>query len=270
MSAQQGYYDLPRNRLRDTLLGLRPKRFRRFGFDDQGNPLPTLHAYSEVLSPRPADWPANAVVTGFWRLDDDTGWTPDAELQSFLDAGPAPIYIGFGSMPFGAKRNTDIILRAVQDWGGRAVVAKGWGGFNATTLPSNMFAITKAPHTELFPRMKAVVHHGGAGTTYAGLYAGRPTFIAPQFFDQPFWGHRVHEVGAGPAPIRLRKLTAEALTEVLYDLDTNESYASTATDIQRHLMAESGTQRAVEAIEEAIAAHTSDRIGQLAVAGARA
>src|SRR5690606_18978016 len=126
MSAQQGYYDLPRNRLRDSLLGLRPKRFRRFGYDDKGNPLPTLHAYSEVLSPRPNDWPANAVVTGFWRLDDDTGWAPDAEFQRFLDAGPPPIYLGFGSMPFGAKRNTEIITKAVADWGGRAVIAKGW------------------------------------------------------------------------------------------------------------------------------------------------
>ena len=95
-------------------------------------------------------------------------------------------------MPWGAQRNTEIVTKALKAWGGRAVVGKGWGGIKAEDLPDTVYSIDKAPHTRLFPLMKALVHHGGAGTTYAGLYAGKPTFVVPQFFDQPYWGRRVY------------------------------------------------------------------------------
>ncbi|HTM76487.1 MAG TPA: nucleotide disphospho-sugar-binding domain-containing protein, partial [Devosia sp.] len=183
-----------------------------------------------------------------------------AAFQKFLDAGEPPIYLGFGSMPWGAQRNTEIITRALRQWGGRAVVGKGWGGIRAEDLPDTVFTIDKAPHTKLFPLMKALVHHGGAGTTYAGLYAGKPTFVVPHFFDQPYWGRRVYELGCGPQPVRLRKLTPEILAGALADLSTNDSYRKNASALAEKLHAEDGTAKAIKVIERVMANYTPNAV----------
>ena len=252
-AAQQSYYDFPRDRMRAKLLGLRSRKRNGFSKNAFGENIPALHAYSPVISPRPGDWPESTHVTGFWRLDDASGWKPDAKFQAFLDDGPAPIYLGFGSMPWGAARNTEIITKALRQWGGRVVIGSGWGGIKADELPPTVYSIAKAPHTELFKHVSAVVHHGGAGTTYAGLYAGKPTFVVPQFFDQPYWGKRVYELGCGPAPVRLRKLTPGLLAAALEDLATEPSYALAAADLREKLMHEDGTGYAADVIEETIA-----------------
>lgn len=254
-AAQQSYYDFPRDRMRAKLLGLRSRKRNGFSKNAWGESIPALHAYSPIISPRPGDWPDTTVVTGFWRLDDASGWKPDADFRRFLDAGPAPIYLGFGSMPWGATRNTEIITKALKLWGGRVVVGAGWGGIKAEDLPPTVYSISKAPHTELFKHVSGVVHHGGAGTTYAGLFAGRPTFVVPQFFDQPYWGKRVYELGCGPAPVRLRKLTPSILASALEDLATEPSYAAAAMDLRDKLMHEDGTGYAADVIEETIAGY---------------
>jgi UDP:flavonoid glycosyltransferase YjiC (YdhE family) len=211
--------------------------------------LPTLYAYSALVSPRPRDWPKSAIVTGFWGLPDNSDWQPSEAFQAFLAAGEAPVYIGFGSMPFGAERNTQILKEAVKLWGGRVVVARGWGGINPDDLPPEIFAIERAPHDKLFKYVRAVVHHGGAGTTAAGLNHGKPTFIVPQTVDQPYWGRRVHELGCGPKPVRLRKLTPGLLSAALADLSANASYQLTAEALAARLTAEDGTGRAIKVIE---------------------
>lgn len=251
-AAHQSYYDFPRDRMRAKLLGLRSRKRAGFSKNARGEPIPALHAYSPVISPRPGDWPETTTVTGFWRLDDITGWEPDAAFRKFLDAGEAPIYLGFGSMPWGAARNTEIITKALREWGGRAVVGKGWGGIKSEDLPDTVYTIDKAPHTKLFPLMKALVHHGGAGTTYAGLYAGRPTFVVPHFFDQPYWGRRVYELGCGPAPVRLRKLTPGILASALEELATDNSFEIAATELRDRLVLEDGTGLAADIVEETI------------------
>ncbi len=251
-AAHQSYYDFPRDRMRAKLLGLRSRKRSGFSKNARGEPIPALHAYSPVISPRPGDWPESTTVTGFWRLDDTTGWEPDADFRAFLDAGEAPIYLGFGSMPWGAARNTEIITKALREWGGRAVVGKGWGGIKSEDLPDTVYTIDKAPHTKLFPLMRALVHHGGAGTTYAGLYAGRPTFVVPHFFDQPYWGRRIYELGCGPAPVRLRKLTPGILASALDELATDTSFEIAATELRERLVLEDGTGLAADIVEETI------------------
>jgi len=251
-AAHQSYYDFPRDRMRAKLLGLRSRKRSGFSKNSRGEPIPALHAYSRIISPPPGDWPETTTVTGFWRLDDSTGWEPDANFRRFLDNGDAPIYLGFGSMPWGAQRNTEIVTRALREWGGRAVVGKGWGGIKAEDLPDTVYVIDKAPHTKLFPLMKALVHHGGAGTTYAGLFAGRPTFVVPHFFDQPYWGRRVYELGCGPAPVKLRKLTPGILASALEELSTDPSFEIAATELRDRLVLEDGTGLAADIVEETI------------------
>jgi sterol 3beta-glucosyltransferase len=251
-AAQQSFYDFPRDRMRAKLLGLRSSKRSGFTKNSRGELIPALHAYSPTLSPRAGDWPDTTIVTGFWKLDDQSGWTPDPKFETFLEAGDQPIYLGFGSMPWGAARNTEIIVKALEIWGGRAVIGQGWGGIRTEDLPPTVYTIANAPHSELFKYVKALVHHGGAGTTHTGLYAGKPTFIVPQIFDQPYWGSRVADLGAGPAPVRLRKLTPTILATALEDLATDASFEIAARDVQDRLLHEDGTGLAADVIEETI------------------
>ncbi|WEJ32069.1 glycosyltransferase [Devosia sp. SD17-2] len=250
---QQAYWNLPRNRLRRELMGLDARNMGGVFTNTDGSALTTLYAYSTAVSPRPRDWPKTALVTGYWNLRDRSGWEPTPEFEAFLSAGEAPVYIGFGSMPFGAERNTRILKEAMALWGGRAVVARGWGGIDPRDLPDTIFAIEKAPHDRLFRYVSAVVHHGGAGTTSAGLHLGRPTFVVPQAMDQPYWGRRVYELGCGPKPIRLRKLTAETLAQSLTDLTSNEAYRRNAAELAEKLRSEDGVDRAIKVIERVMA-----------------
>jgi len=255
MSVQQMFYNLPRNRLRREVMGLGPRRSGGFFRDTQGKLLPTLYCYSAHVSPRPADWPESSVITGYWRLEDNSGWEPSDAFKAFLAAGEKPVYIGFGSMPFGAQRNTAILKAAVSQWGGRAVVARGWGGIDPTALPGNIFPIEKAPHDKLFAHVAAVVHHGGAGTTSAGLHLGRPTFVVPQTVDQPYWGERVHALGCGPEPVPLKVLTPEILTRKLVELTSTPGFVHAAQTLATKLNAENGVARAVDEIEEVMSAY---------------
>lgn len=266
-AAQQSYYDFPRDRMRAKLLGLRSSKRSGFTRNARGEQIPALHAYSPTLSPRPGDWPDSTVVTGFWRLEDITGWKPEPAFEEFLAAGDKPIYLGFGSMPWGAARNTEIVVKALEMWGGRAVIGKGWGGIRAEQLPSSVYVVDKAPHTRLFELVQAVVHHGGAGTTHTGLYAGKPTFIVPQIFDQPYWGGRVYELGCGPAPVRLRKLTPTILAAALEELSTDKSFEAAAMDIRDKLLHEDGTGLACDIIEETIAEYPGNAHASKAMMG---
>jgi UDP:flavonoid glycosyltransferase YjiC (YdhE family) len=253
MKVQQAYYNISRNRQRQRVMGLGPLSSRGFFKGSDGSYLPTLYCYSPIVAPRPGDWPETSVVTGYWRLEDRTGWQPSAEFRAFLDAGPAPVYIGFGSMPYGTDRNTQLLRDGIARWGGRAVVARGWGGIDTDKLGDDVFAIDAAPHDKLFPLVQAVVHHGGAGTTAAALYAGKPAFVVPQTVDQPFWAKRVHALGAGPEPVKLNRLTPEILAANLTELTSNPSYATATRSVAQRLMAENGPAVASEIVEDIIA-----------------
>lgn len=180
--------------------------------------LPTIISCSEHVFPTPADRPEHVHTTGYWFLDEEAGWTPPQELLDFLQSGPAPVYVGFGSIgdPSRAVQTTELVIAALQRAGLRGVLATGWSGMSKlATLPENIFMLESAPHAWLFPRMAAVVHHGGAGTTAAGLRAGVPSILIPSGTDQFAWGRRVHELGVGPRPIPRKQLTAEKLEAAL-------------------------------------------------------
>ncbi len=250
-----GSYDA----FRRGVLGLAPRsRWRSPLLDPAGRHVPTLYAYSTAVVPRPPDWPDEIAVTGYWWLDDaagtggqeSTAWQPSPDLRVFLDAGAPPVYIGFGSMPWDAAQTTAVVLEGVARWGGRALVATGWGGLAPDQRPDalspQVFALTAAPHDRLFPLTAAVVHHGGAGTTAAGLRAGRPSFVCPVLGDQGFFGERVHALGAGPPPIPLRRLTPATLAERLAALVGTPRYVERAGAIAAALAAEDGAGRAAD------------------------
>jgi UDP:flavonoid glycosyltransferase YjiC (YdhE family) len=209
-------------------------------------------AYSPHVVPHPADWPPNVHTTGYWFLDEAPDWTPPAGLQAFLEAGPPPVYIGFGSMTRrDPQRTTQLILNALAICGQRAVVSAGWAGLGQRDLPADIFLLREAvPHHRLFPHMAAVVHHGGAGTTAAGLRAGVPTLIIPHFADQPFWGQRVYDLGVGPRMIWRHKLTATKLAQGIDRAVSDPQMKRQAEELGAKIRAEDGTGRAVALIDE--------------------
>ena len=169
---------------------------------------------SPALIPKPKDWGSHITISGFYFLSLASSFTPQPDLEAFLNAGPPPVYIGFGSIVVDdPNAMTKLIFEAVRKTGQRALVSKGWGGFGADALgiPEGVFMLENVPHDWLFKRVSCVVHHGGAGTTAAGIALGKPTVIVPFFGDQPFWGAMVAKAGAGPKPIPSKQLNADNL-----------------------------------------------------------
>ncbi|KAL8731922.1 MAG: hypothetical protein Q9166_003054 [cf. Caloplaca sp. 2 TL-2023] len=173
---------------------------------------------SPALIPKPKDWGNHISVSGFYFLSLASSFMPDPQLVSFLEAGPPPVYIGFGSIVVDdPNAMTRMIFDAVKKSGQRALVSKGWGGLGADMLeiPQDVFMLGNVPHDWLFKHVSCVVHHGGAGTTAAGIAAGKPTVVVPFFGDQTFWGAMVAKAGAGPWPIPYKQLTSEKLAAAI-------------------------------------------------------
>jgi len=236
------------NRFREQVLGL-PSQTRAQNLAARKRML-VVHAYSPRVAPPPRDWPDNYHTTGYWFLDESNHWSPPAELEQFISAGEPPVCIGFGSMTGrDPQRITRLVVEAVKRSGRRAVLLAGWAGLGAEELPPTIFRLDAAPHGWLYPRMAAVVHHGGAGTTAAGLRAGVPTVVVPHMADQPFWGQRVHALGVGPKPIPRPKLTAENLGQAIHAAATDPAMRQRAQALGEQIRAEDGVGRAVGLIE---------------------
>lgn len=225
-------------------LGLPPR--------SQRNPVrrgPVLHGFSAHVLPRPADWRPGLEVVGYWPSPEPADWTPPPELVDFLDAGPAPVFIGFGSMASGQDGwLSETVAEALRRAGGRAVVQAGWAGLEGAG-PDNpdVLAIGDVPHAWLFPRVAAVVHHGGAGTAGAAFIAGTPAVAVPVYADQPLWGERIRALGTGPAPLPFRALTADTLAGRIQDLRSGR-YRDAAAELGRRVRAEDGAARVLEAL----------------------
>ena len=229
--------------------GLRP--LRSADFYRTLTSVPLLGAYSPAVIRFPQDWPGNIHLTGYWFDDAQAAWPPPAGLQAFLDQGEPPVYVGFGSMAGrDPRRFAGIVLEALKRSGCRGILATGWGGLSALDVPENVFVLEETPHGWLFPRMSAVVHHGGAGTTAEGLRAGKPSVIIPFIVDQLFWGKRVQGLGTGPEPIPAKKLTASNLAEAINRAVSDPTLRERAETLGRAIRAENGVQTAVAIIRQ--------------------
>jgi sterol 3beta-glucosyltransferase len=211
---------------------------------------PSLLLVSPHVLPPPADWKPQHRITGYV-FEDESGWEAPHDLLDFLAAGDKPVYIGFGSMrERKPEETTRLLLDAVKQTGKRAVLLSGWAGIGSANLPNDVFLLKYAPHDWLFPRMAAVVHHGGAGTTAAGLRAGVPAVVVPMMSDQPFWGQRVHALGAGTQPIPRSKLTADKLAAAITEATTNPAMQEKSAELGAKITAEDGVSEAVRTIRE--------------------
>ena len=213
---------------------------------------PVLYGYSPQVIPFPKDWDDFIHVTGYWFLEPPAGWEPPVDLVNFLQSGPPPVYIGFGSMVNSKPgETTKLVLQALAQTGQRGVLSAGWGGLKKEELPETVFMIGSIPFSWLFPQMAAVVHHGGAGTTSMGLWAGIPAILTPFMGDQPFWGQRVYDLGVGPMPIPRRRLTVDRLAESIRQAVSDTAMRERAVRLGERIRAERGVARAVAVIEQA-------------------
>lgn len=249
------------NLARRQVLDLPPAPFNAPYHSTPTKGLPVLYGFSPSALPTPSDWGADIHVTGYWFLDAEGDWNPPAELINFLQTGPAPLYIGFGSISNRKPEETaDLVLQALSKTGQRAILLSGWGGLHKADLPDSVFMIDSIPHAWLFPRVTAVVHHGGAGTTAAGLRAGIPSIIIPFFGDQPFWGQRVYELGVGPKPIPRQRLTIDNLAEAIRAAITDGEMRRRAAALGERIQSEDGLAQAVALIEQSIGNKQSKQI----------
>ncbi len=235
------------NRMRGELLGL--PRLPFFGPSArQLERTPLYYACSPTVIPRPADWPARIHVTGFWFSDPPPGWKPPSDLIAFLESGPPPVYVGFGSMPSGSAEDTlTLILKGLELSHQRGILLSGWAGIGEDRkLPEYAFGVESVPHSWLFPRMSAVVHHGGAGTTGAGLRAGVPSIVTPFVADQPNWAKRIEALGVGPRAIPFRELTAELLADAIRQATPDSAMRQRASALGEQIRREDGVGTTVD------------------------
>jgi UDP:flavonoid glycosyltransferase YjiC (YdhE family) len=211
---------------------------------------PIIYGFSPLLVPPAPDWPANHHVTGAWILDHQAGWTPPPELSRFLAAGDPPVAIGFSSVreadPAALAR---LVAAALRRTGLRGILLAGWSELRPHDLPLHLLRLDQAPHEWLYPQVAGAVHHGGAGTTAAALRAGVPSLAVPFGADQPFWGRRIAELGAGPPPLGRRQLSADRLAERLERLVGDQQIRGRAARLGDLMRREDGVGAAVNLIE---------------------
>ncbi len=230
-----------------TEAGLEPVPLRgRLGglYEDRA---PILYGFSPSVLPRPSDWGSHLCAVGYWFLDRARDWRPPQGLVDFLESGPAPVGIGFGSMVDPRPEQlTETVVGALRKAGRRGVLVRGWGDMGAGDLPEEVFTVDEVPYDWLFGRVTAVVHHAGAGTTADSLRAGLPAVTVPFFHNQPFWADRVHQLGAGPAPIPRKNLSSGRLAAAIREAVDDTGMRKRARRLGENIRAEDGVGRAVE------------------------
>ncbi|RUP44741.1 hypothetical protein BC936DRAFT_149062, partial [Jimgerdemannia flammicorona] len=258
------------NRFRRQTLGLPATNWEKM----EVHKVPFLYCFSASVVPPPLDWMDWIHTTGYWFLDNpDPGWQAPQSLLDFLGAkDERPIvYIGFGSIivqdPDELSR---IIVEAVLKANVRAIVSKGWSarlkerspedgkefsekeklalqssGDSLAEHPGVIYNVKSVPHDWLFPQVRGIVHHGGAGTTAAGLRAGVPTVVKPFFGDQYFWGDRLEDMGMG---VCIKKFTVEKLVSALVKITTDGNMLERAREVGAKIRSEDGVANAIQCI----------------------
>ena len=215
-----------------------------------------LYGISPSLLPQPSDWPDNARMCGQW-VSPVREWEAPLSLQSFLSAGDAPIYVGFGSMlGFDQRALLDIVIAAVG--GQRALFYPGWSGADSLRLPQNFCVIDDTPHDWLFPRTSLVVHHGGSGTTHSAARAGVPSVVLPFAADQFFWAEQLRQRGIAPAAASAQKVTAATLSHAIA-LTRSTEMRERASSVGAKMRAEDGLAEAVGSVHSLMAGYPLNR-----------
>ncbi len=210
---------------------------------------PILYAFSPTVLPRPKDWRPDVHISGYLTEDDQPQWSPNLDLSRFIEEGPPPITVAFGST---RSTHLQVLINKLKDaikaCGVRAVFV-GVEDSEAITDPG-ILKTGYVPYDWLFERSAAVVHHGGAGTTGKALRAGIPSLVLPFTSDQPFWGRQIQNLGVGPAPLSPRRVSSKQIANALQRVISDEKIRFRAQQIGELIKNENGVSTAVELIEQ--------------------
>ena len=213
--------------------------------------IPGIYGISQHFLDRPADWARNQHLTGFWFSEQSSELEP--VLEKFISSGKPPLLITFSSMPV-EKELSDLILKCINQTGERFIIIKGWGEWDIHDS-ENIKVISSAPFDALFPKMRAIIHHGGLGTTAECLRAGKPMFICPPvypFGDQYFWGDLAYRKGVGIKPVPLSRLTEKKFLKGIRQLLHDKHIYHQSDVLAKKINSENGVLKAVELIERII------------------
>ncbi|ARV46680.1 glycosyltransferase [Bacillus inaquosorum] len=215
-----------------------------------GKLIPVLYGCSPSIIPFDQQWKGHVSMQGFWFLAEDD-WNPPPELLHFLEAGPPPFTVSFSSMPLQNPDHTlNMLQQAFKETGQRAILLTGSSGIKQMTDSPHIYTAGSIPHGWIFPQSRAVIHHGGAGTTAAALKAGKPMVICPFSGDQPFWARKTRDIGVAAAPLKERDMTVAAFVSRINELISNNTYSQRASEAASLIDKEDGVRHTADFIEE--------------------
>lgn len=227
-----------------------PKRKLYHPFKDDTPRLrtPILCAWSPDLLPPSSDWDSRVHVTGYYFFPENKSYSPPSELDAFLKSGEPPVCVSFGSMVNKNAEKIDTIVReSLRQTNNRGIILSGWGSAKRQST-NDLLYLESVPHDWLLPKCRMIIHHGGAGTTSAGLRAGIPQVVVPFTADQPFWGGRVHVIGVGPWPLQVKRLSVEKMVSAIAEAESDAVLERAQVTGQR-IRGEDGVMNAVKLIE---------------------
>jgi len=208
---------------------------------------PILYAFSPNVISRPEDWPENVHITGYWFSQRSSSWKPQKDLEDFIEAGPLPVAVVFGSTRSKKiARIIQMIVEALLICNQRGVIVTDDQIFRP--LNPSVCQVDYVPYDWLFERSAAVIHHGGAGTTGKGLQAGVPNILIPFTSDQPFWGDQVFKLGVGPKPLAPGRLTVNKLVNAIKAVTQDQNIRNRARLLGAEMEKENGIAQAIEII----------------------
>jgi sterol 3beta-glucosyltransferase len=240
----------PVNRWRTGHVGLAPLTGPGpLGFPSRASS-PVLYGFSPLVIPKPADWDGHTHVTGYWFIEPLPDWQPAPDLLRFLAAGPPPVGVSLGRLrAWPLQRLLDLILSALRALHLRAILI-GPPATSLTCASDGIFMLADAPFSWLFRQLSCVVHHGGHGTTGTALHAGIPSVTITDFFDRPFWGRRLAELGVAPPPIRPDQVSIERIQSSLNTVTHDAAMRAQAARFGARIQAENGRASALQYLDE--------------------
>lgn len=237
------------NRIRSELFSLPPHPFLGPLLRPDSNDRLQLYGWSGELLPEPPDWNEKRRITGYWFLNSAEDWEPPEALAEFLESGPPPVCMGFGSSYIeNAPRIADVFAETLAGMGQRGILLGGWGALRGENPYSNILEIEEAPYDWLLPRTRGFVHHGSSGATHAALRAKIPSVTVPSYGDQLLWGHLLSRARVSPKPIHRRKLSADHLARAVSKIIVDPRLKDNAARLGEKVGKENGVEKAVDLI----------------------
>lgn len=214
------------------------------------NKTKSFYTISPTLFPQPKGWKQNANVVGYFERKKYTSWKADKSLEEFIENNDKIVFITFGSISnTNPIQKTKAILNALYKHKTPAIINTSWGGLvEPEKYPDHIYFVNNIPYDWVLPKMYAVIHHGGSGTTHLALKYGCASLIIPHFIDQFYWNSIIYKLKAGQKGMSIKKFNKSNFEPLLLELLNNENYKRNAEKIANKIQDESNIDKLIELI----------------------